>query len=273
MRRAPRARRPVLALLAAASAGLIVIGVPGGLALRHAAGAEPAGRAGGTSAALGGTAALGGSDAGDVRAYELENARLAARLWAARAEHDRAARLAELREAAPYPGLVPAHVIAVGEGPGRADTVTIDAGTRRGVRPNMAVVSGDGLVGRVIAAGADSATVLLATDVTSGIGARLAGSRHVGIVTGEGMRSGGLLRLRVLDARAPLRVGQRVETLGSRGMRPYPAGVPIGEVIEVEPATDQLTRSALVRPAVRFSALDVVGVVTGSGRSGDARAG
>lgn len=191
----------------------------------------------------------GGESAGRIRALEQENARLKAELWTRRAPPPQG-----------QEGTVGAQVIAYGGRHGLSDTVTIDAGSADGVRANLTVLDGDGLVGRVIAAGPHTATVLLATDATAVIGARLEGSGEVGTVTGVGKGSG-LLRLRLLDADAPVREGQRVVTFGSRRMVPYAPGVPVGTVVQVEPRTDPLTRTALVRPATRFTALDAVAVV------------
>lgn len=138
----------------------------------------------------------------------------------------------------------------------------------------MTVFDGDGLVGRILRSGPGTATVQLATASGASIGARLEGSREVGLVTGVPER--GLLRLSLLNPSAEVKPGDRVVTLGSRDMRPYVPDVPIGAVITVEPAPDALTRTALVRPFARFTALDLVTVVLGpqpDGAAADASAG
>ncbi|GAA3138477.1 rod shape-determining protein MreC [Planomonospora alba] len=270
------AHRPrlVLGLLVIASAVLITIDVRSGAAALRGAAATAAGPADELLAAAGRPlSALAGGDARErVRELEEQNTRLAAELWAERAARRRAAGRDAIRAAAPHRGLVTARVVALGGHRGYGASATLDAGTRDGVRPDMPVVTADGLVGRVIEAGPGVCTVLLAVDAASSVGARVAGSGEIGVVTGTGAAGDGLLRLRLLDADAPLRAGQRVETFGSSGTRPYPPGVPIGTVVKVDPATDPLTRTALVRPAVRFTALDVVGVVTAtaSGEAGRA---
>ncbi|MFI6394546.1 rod shape-determining protein MreC [Nonomuraea sp. NPDC050547] len=197
--------------------------------------------------------AAGGSDSRRIRALEQENARLRAELWTRPHRPD---------PATPGPRFVAAQVIAYGGRQGLSATVTIDAGTTSGVRPDLTVLNGDGLVGRVVAAGPGTATVLLASDATSVVGARLQGEKpgEVGTVTGGG-KPGGLLRLNLLDAEAPVSAGQKVVTFGSRRMVPFAPGVPIGTIVSVSPATDPLTRTALVRPAARLTALDAVAVV------------
>src|SRR5690606_16787960 len=86
---------------------------------------------------------------------------------------------------------------------------------------------------------------------------------EIGIVQGAGRRGlGGQsetpLRFQLLDASAPIHVGQRIVTLGSQGQRPYVPGVPIGTVERIERSTGGLTRTAYVRPFVRFTSLDAV---------------
>src|SRR5206468_1852860 len=65
-------------------------------------------------------------------------------------------------------------------------TVTIDAGSRDGVARDMAVIDGDGLVGRVVDAAAGYATVLLLVDPASGVAASDARTKAAGLVKGGG---------------------------------------------------------------------------------------
>ncbi|QXJ20917.1 rod shape-determining protein MreC [Actinomadura graeca] len=195
---------------------------------------------------------------------ERENQKLREQLRAGRLDHDRSAQLQRLLGTAGMGGykIRAAQVISAGQG--FEDTVTIDVGSRNGIRTDMTVMSAEGLVGRVTRVGPATATVLLATDQTSSIGSRLEDSKEIGIVQGRGRRglgNGGTpLRFQLLDAAAPMRVGQRVVTLGSQGERPYVPGVPIGVVERIDSAGG-LTRTAHLRPFVRFTSLDVVAVV------------
>ena len=134
---------------------------------------------------------------------------------------------------------------------------------RDGVRADQTVLNEAGLVGRVIQAGPDTSTVLLATDASSAVGCRLEGSQEIGVVrgTGKSLSAQGGLQVELLDANAALQAGQRIVTLGSVGGHPYVPGVPIGVVSQVESTPGALTRMAIVRPFVQFTALDVVGVV------------
>jgi rod shape-determining protein MreC len=157
--------------------------------------------------------------------------------------------------------VVPARVIAIGSAQTFSWTVTVDAGSRDGIRPDMTVLNGDGLVGRVKTVGPSTSTVLLAVDPESSIGVRLEASMEVGFTTGQGIRDGGDLDLRLLDGQSTVDRGNRLVTFGSQGDRPYVPGVPVGEVVSVNGTPGSQTRSAVVSPYVDFTSLDLVGVV------------
>ena len=155
---------------------------------------------------------------------------------------------------------VPAEVIAVGPTQDFSWTITIDAGRNDGIEPDMTVINGQGLVGRVLKTTASTSTVVLIVDATSAVGGRIAGTEEIGIVSGSGRQDS--LEFQLLDPMAEVRVGDALVTFGSKGGRPFAPGLPIGEVTEVSGAPGQLTRVATVRPFVDVSQLSVVGVVT-----------
>lgn len=159
--------------------------------------------------------------------------------------------------------IVAGRVVAIGTGLGFSWTATVDAGSRDGVVADLPVVDGDGLVGRVKATTASTATVLLTADPSSKVGVRVAGSGEVGVVSGQAT---GPLALQMLDANAVLRVGQTVSTFGSPRGRPYAAGIPVGRVSRILPGPGPGTRNALVTPFALSSALDVVGIVVAAPR-------
>jgi rod shape-determining protein MreC len=198
-----------------------------------------------------------------IAALQAENARMRAELSAAQLSQSDQAQLSSLLRLAGRGGyrIVAASVIAAGQD--YADSVTLDVGSRDGVRPQETVLNGDGLVGTVTQVSADTSTVLLATDASSVVGARMAGSGQIGAVTGAGKSLSGpyLLRLRLFDANAVLQPGQSLVTFGSVQDRPYVPGVPIGQVTQVQGTAGSLTQTATVRPFVNFGSLGVVGVV------------
>jgi len=173
------------------------------------------------------------------------------------------AEVAELNELLGVAGagqyrVVPARVIGMGPAQGLTQTVTVDAGRNDGLKPDLTVINGDGLVGRVLTAGLHSSTVLLTVDPSVSIGIRMEGSQEIGVLSGTG---GAALTLQLLNPQARLRPGDRLVTFGSRAGRPYVPGVPIGEVIAVNRATDGPSRRVQVQPYVHFTRLDLVGIV------------
>jgi rod shape-determining protein MreC len=218
--------------------------------------------AGPVSDAVDGVSSIG-DDADEADRLRRRNEELTRRLRTSELDRNRAAQLdAMLRVAgAGRYRVVPAQVIAIGAAQSFSWTVTIDAGTRDGVRADMTVLDGDGLVGRVKTAGPSTATVLLAVDPESSVGVRLEGSMEVGFTTGQGIDDDGALDLRLLDGQSSVAPGDRLVTFGSQGDTPYVPGVPVGVVRSVQGSPGSQTRTAVVEPYVDFTALDLVGVV------------
>lgn len=166
--------------------------------------------------------------------------------------------------------LVPARVVALGPSQSFSRTVTIDAGSEAGLRPDLTVVNDDGLVGRVLRVTRTTATVLLIVDADSVVGGRVGRSMEVGFVTGRGVLGGdGRLDLELVDDTAIPGKGDAVVTWGSQGGGPYVSGVPIGRVTTVYSSLRETAQRAVVDPYVDFGALDLVGVVVPSGTASD----
>jgi rod shape-determining protein MreC len=196
-----------------------------------------------------------------IATLQQQNAELRTELSAAQLNKAAKQQLAQLLQldAGGY-RIVPASVIAAG---GEfSDTVTLDAGSKDGIKPNETVLNGSGFVGTVTQVSADTSTVLLANDASSVVGVQMAGG-EIGDVTGTGksMSGSGLLRLSLFDANAVLRPGQQVLTYASVGDQPEVPGVPVGTIVSVSSSAGSLTQNATVRPYVNFTALGVVGVV------------
>ena len=160
--------------------------------------------------------------------------------------------------------VVNAKVISLGSTSSFTQTISIDAGTNNGVLQNMTVISGLGLVGVVKASYPNSALVQLTTDPAFRVGARVAGSQQIGILSGQGSSKG---VLQLLDNRTTLKVGDVILARGSQNNRPFVPGVPIGEVTSVDNAAGEITQTADVKLFVDFSALSVVAVVVGAPKS------
>ncbi|MEU8783775.1 rod shape-determining protein MreC [Streptomyces sp. NPDC048637] len=195
-----------------------------------------------------------------ISRLEHENEALKAKLGSSDRNRSRAAELDKILKTAgtgQY-AIKGAQVIAIGSAQGFSWTVTIDAGSRDGLRRDMTVLNGDGLVGRVTTVGADTSTVLLAADPDFTVGTRMEKTNEIGFANGQGVRS---LRVQLLNGRANIKKGDRLVTFGSSKDKPFVPGVPVGKVVRVEPFNGDLTRTLQVRPFVAFSQLDIVGVV------------
>jgi rod shape-determining protein MreC len=136
-------------------------------------------------------------------------------------------------------------------------TVTIDKGTAAGLAGDMAVVAPSGVVGRVVRPTARTSTVQLLIDRNAAAGAMLEASRVQGVVVGTG--DGGL-RLDFVPPTTEVVVGDLVVTSGIDGI--YPKGFILGQIESVERRGEDWGEIR-VRPAVDFSALEAVLVVTG----------
>ncbi|HEY9085651.1 MAG TPA: rod shape-determining protein MreC [Candidatus Tyrphobacter sp.] len=134
-------------------------------------------------------------------------------------------------------------------------TVTIDRGSRAGVKPDDGVVAAEGVVGRILDVGPFSSTVLLITDYTSRIPAIVRQGRWWGIAQGN-LTS---VHLQYVSQDATLRPGDVVVTGNGRS---FASGVPIGTIVEVDRNDAALYQTAVLRPAVELGALDRVVVLT-----------
>ncbi|CAB4884961.1 unannotated protein [freshwater metagenome] len=157
--------------------------------------------------------------------------------------------------------VVNAKVISQGSSTSFTQTITIDAGVNSGIHTNMTVITGFGLVGVVKEAYSGSAIVQLASDPSFRIGARIAGSQQIGILSGQGTRKG---VLQLLDNTEEVKVGDAILARGSANGRPFVPGVPIGEVTAVDNSASAITQTADVKFYTNFSTLGVVAVVISS---------
>lgn len=125
----------------------------------------------------------------------------------------------------------------------------VAAGRADNVQKGQAVMSGDGLVGRVIEAGDQSSRVLLLSDVNSHIPVSLEGSRQKAILAGN---NSDMPELRYLPSDVDVKAGTRVLTTGDGGL--FLQGLPVGEVVI-------LNNQPLVKLYANISRLNHVQVV------------
>jgi len=179
------------------------------------------------------------------------------------------AQLAQLKKVLDLAGkaeykVVSAKVISQGSSTSFTQTITIDAGTSSNISENMTVISGYGLVGVVKKAYSNSALVQLASDSSFKIGARIAGTQQIGILSGQGSRKG---VLQLLDNSTEVKVGDVLLARGSQNGRPFVPGVPIGVVTKVDNSPGAVSQTAEVKFYSNFSTLGVVSVVVSNPKS------
>lgn len=141
-------------------------------------------------------------------------------------------------------------------------TVTIDAGTARGVHLNDPVINGEGLVGKVTQAASDGAQVSLITDSSVGVTAMVNATGSTGIVQPKVGDPNDLL-LQYLPADSTVSPGDYVVTAGSVAGKEeslFPRGIPIGQVTSVDESSPY--KAVNVHPVANLHNLDVVQVLT-----------
>ena len=152
---------------------------------------------------------------------------------------------------------VAAQVIGTGGGD-QSRMLVLDKGASDGLRPDMAVITPDGVVGKVRDVFDHSAQVLLLNDPGSGAGVVLTTTRSRGILRGTlngGLQIGNLLP----DER--IKPGETVITSG--GDRIFPRGLSVGVVTSVKPDPEHQPYAAIsVQPAANLDRLEEVLVVT-----------
>jgi len=132
----------------------------------------------------------------------------------------------------------------------------IDKGSSDGIKPDMAVITPTGIVGKVVQAAPDWSQVLPINDQFSGVGAALKDSRLQGILKGA---PNGATTLQYIMSDEKVVPGEQVITSG--GDRIFPKGLPVGTVASVQPGKD-LFLNIRVIPAAHLDRLEEVLVVT-----------
>lgn len=133
-------------------------------------------------------------------------------------------------------------------------TLTIDKGASDGVRPDLAVISPEGVVGRVITPSGRAAKVQLLIDRNAAAGALVERSRAQGVVEGTGSD----LRFNYVSETADIVVGDVVVTSGIDGI--YPKGFVIGQIESIKRVGGGFG-AIVVKPAVPFASLEALLVV------------
>jgi rod shape-determining protein MreC len=145
-------------------------------------------------------------------------------------------------------------------GSDQSRVLTIDKGWRDGLKPDMAVITPDGIVGKLRDVFPTTSQVLEIDDQTSGAGVILASTRIRAILRGS--LTG---RVQILNLTADSRIKPGETVLTSGGDQVYPRGFPVGTIESIAPDPDHQPYVAIaVRPAVNLAQVEEVLVITGT---------
>lgn len=174
------------------------------------------------------------------------------------AENERLRGLLDLKEKSKYKVLT-ARII--GRDPSIwFDSSIINRGSMDGVKLNMPVVTDGGIVGRITAVSPLTAQVDLITRDKSGVGGiigEVSGSNALGVVSGTSKKD--VVEMRYVAGSIDVQVGQTVYTSGQDGI--YPAGLKIGEIVEIRSGSATVPHQIFIRPSSGLDSMKEVGVL------------
>lgn len=178
-----------------------------------------------------------------------------------RLENERLNQLLELRNEMNGYSTVAASVIAYSKN-NWYDTIEINKGTMNGLEVGNAVITTDGVVGRITEIGPNWATVSTILNDDNAMGVRVTRTSGLGVVEGdEELCLNSLCKMTFINQESTIIVGDLLETSGSGGI--YPAGLFVGAIREINADNTGELNYATVEPAVNFSRLYEVLVING----------
>lgn len=172
----------------------------------------------------------------------------------AESENARLRKLLGIKEQSSY-GVIAARVIAR-PADNWSSALIIDKGRKSGIRRGMAVLSYQGLAGRIVDAGEETSRVMLVNDPNLAVSALVKRSRQEGLVTGT---LGNLLIMRYLPKTCDIQPADTIITSGLTDA--FPKGLLIGTVTEVGEEFSGLSRYAVIRPVAEPSSIEEVLVI------------
>ncbi len=159
-----------------------------------------------------------------------------------------------------YAGSTVAAEVIGASGSEQTHILTIDKGSRDGLRPDLAVITQNGVVGKLRDVFPATSEVLEINDPSSGAGVVLATTRIRAILRGT---LTGRVQIGNLTADSRIQPGEQVLTSG--GDQVYPRGLPVGVVESIAADPDHQPYTAIrVRPAVDLDRVEEVLVITGT---------
>ncbi len=190
----------------------------------------------------------------------LENQQLSLQLQSAEeaiAENERLLVLLDAQSR--YESLDPIYAKVIARDPGQwFDTFSVNRGTSDGVSVGMAVVTGDGLVGRVYEVGLNYAKVLTIIDSRSAVSCLIERTRDNGVMRGQITESSQSPECYVYYVQNIANVvpGDTLITSGTDSL--YPKGIQVGTVIAASRASDTQGGYVIAMPSVDFQHIEEV---------------
>ncbi|NLY43653.1 MAG: rod shape-determining protein MreC [Clostridiaceae bacterium] len=177
-------------------------------------------------------------------------------------ENDRLRDMLGLKERFGQFDIVGAQVIA--KEPGNWFQVfTIDKGTKDGLEKNDVVITNKGVVGHIYEIHANSSKVISIIDHDSSVSALVVRTRDTAVVKGDlVLQNDGLCKMSYIPKDAGIMEGDLIETSGLGGI--YPKGLLIGKIKEIDKEPHEISKYAIIEPAVDFKRLEQVFVIRNS---------
>ncbi len=148
------------------------------------------------------------------------------------------------------------------ESNGWYDIFTIDKGSEDGIKVNMNVIAGNGLVGIITDVRKKTAIVRSIIDDNSNVSAMISSSGDTCMVNGNmsSLRKNGTLDVSMLPKESKAIENEEVVT--SHISDRYLSGILIGYIKNIKPDSSNMTKEAVLVPAVDFQKLDEVLIIT-----------
>ena len=141
---------------------------------------------------------------------------------------------------------------------GWMSTLTLNVGSKQGVKKGMTVSDGTNLVGQVTKVQGERCQVRLFTDSKAVVAGKMKDRKAAGVVVGKGEHT---VEMRYLDPDAGVKTGDWVLTSGHDGV--FPAGIRLGKVTQLKQIAEKNYLAATIKPSVDVSSLENVVVLKG----------
>lgn len=140
-------------------------------------------------------------------------------------------------------------------------TLTINRGEKDQIEKNMAVISAQGVVGRISDVGSNFAEVILITDPRQGniIGGMVARNRNMVFIHGGGKK--GMCTVEPADDSYIINLKKKDLIFTAENSDIFPRGIPIGRIVQISKATQQVSYQATLKPSVNLAKLQIVYIV------------